>query len=297
MANEISTVYSYVMLLMHGDSYLPGILVTAYSLIKTEPRADITVMVTADVSEEAKQQIQKLNNVKIWPVAYLQYRSKPLKSARVRELYPWIDTSYTKWNALNLPYKKIILLDADMLVLKNIDHLFDMEAPAALFNSAFAQPCGKLPNRFTAAGRDDAGWVPHGATIPHELITRELKSGPLVGMSSVMVLAPNPAEFAHLCEVLELAQPFGYPAVFNGHDEQSIAWFYATIYRRNFTNIHQRYSMIQFKKNYLQGEPYVFHYFSDEKPWHLLNGTKKQMWPDFKAWFDVYHELLNIKHE
>lgn len=301
---------AYVMLMMHADGYLPGVLVAAFSLIKTQTTADIVIMVTPDVSQEARQQIDTLNTEKnkviIWPVPYIQYNSKPLKSARVRELYPWIKTSYTKWNALTLPYDKVILLDADMLVIKNIDHLFDMQTPAALFNSAFARPCGTLPARYTVAAVDAHGFVPHGALIPHALITKELKTGPLVGMSSVMVLTPNVAEFTHLCEVLELAQPFGFPAVYNGHDEQSIAWFYATILQRDFYNIHQRYSMIQFKKNYLPkgDQPYILHYFSDQKPWHIIcdahyicveNVTQqtpqKTIWPDFLIWLDTYKEL------
>jgi alpha-N-acetylglucosamine transferase len=113
---------AYVMLMMHADGYLPGVLVAAFSLIKTQTTADIVIMVTPDVSQEARQQIDTLNTEKnkviIWPVPYIQYASKPLKSARVRELYPWIKTSYTKWNALTLSYDKVILLDADMLVIK-----------------------------------------------------------------------------------------------------------------------------------------------------------------------------------
>lgn len=297
---------AYVMLMMCNDGYLPGVLVTAYSLMKTQTPADIVIMVTPDVSQEAQQQIIELNTqpntqpnkVIIHNVPYIKFTSKPLKSARVRELYPWIASAYTKWNVLTLPYDKVILLDADMLIVKNIDHLFDMQTPAALFNSAFAQPCGTLPARYNAIAKDAYDWVPHGTRIPHEIITRELKTGPLVGMSSIMVLTPSMAEFTHLCEVLELAQPFGYPAVYNGHDEQSIAWFYATILRKDFYNIHQRYSMIQFKKNYLINEqPYVLHYFSDQKPWHVMSHDNQHahIWPDFRIWLDTYRELNSLK--
>ena len=41
---------AYAMLMMCNDGYLPGVLVTAYSLIKTQTLADIVIMITPDVS-------------------------------------------------------------------------------------------------------------------------------------------------------------------------------------------------------------------------------------------------------
>jgi hypothetical protein len=282
---------AYAILLMNGDGYLPGALVTVFSLKETKTTADIVVMCTADVSEVARDQLAA-QGARIYPADHLRYKSKPLKTARIRELYPWIETSYSKWNVLNLPYDKVVLLDADILVIKNIDHLFEMQTPAAMFNNAFAAPSGKLPARFTAAGIDAHGWIPHGARIPHQLISRELKTGPLVGTSSVMVIKPNRDEYRQFCETMELSQPFGFPAVLNGHDEQSIMWFYATVHRRDFYNIHQQYGAIQFKPAYQQGEIYALHYFSDQKPWHT-----GQVWPDFQIWLDTQARAAKARIE
>ena len=282
---------AYAILLMNGDGYLPGAIVTIFSLKETKTTADIVVMCTSDVSQEARDKLSMLG-ARIFPADHLRYKSKPLKTARIRELYPWIETSYSKWNALNLPYDKVVLLDADMLVLKNIDHLFEMSAPAAMFNNAFAQPCGRLPSHFTAAGTDALGWIPHATRIPHQLISRELKTGPLVGTSSVMVIKPNHDEYRQFCETMELSQPFGFPLVLNGHDEQSIMWFYSVVHRRDFYNIHQRYAAIQFKKGYVQDEPYALHYFSDQKPWQATATT----WPDFQIWLDTYQAAGRAFH-
>jgi hypothetical protein len=59
--------------------------------------------------------------------------------------------------------------------------------------------------------------------------------------------------------------------------------------------------MIQFKKNYLPkgDQPYVLHYFSDQKPWHIyaqhdthdVQQNTKTIWPDFLIWLDTYKEL------
>jgi lipopolysaccharide biosynthesis glycosyltransferase len=67
--------------------------------------------------------------------------------------------------------------------------------------------------------------------------------------------------------------------------------------------------MIQFKKNYLPkgDQPYVLHYFSDQKPWHIIcdahyiyvehvthamqQTPQKTIWPDFLIWLDTYKEL------
>jgi hypothetical protein len=281
---------AYVTLLMCGDSYLPGVMVVAHSLHKTKTLADIVCMVTLDVSAEARARLESMG-VLVHPVSYLTYQSKPLKTERIRELYPWIAHSYTKWQALQLHYDKIILLDADMLIVKNIDHLFDMNTPAMLFNSAFAKPCGKLPNAFAQPCGLPNAYAPHGAKIPGGLVAQQLKTGPLVGMSSVMVLKPQPEHLTHFKEIMEHSQPFGFPACLNGYDEQSFAWFYSRIYPCEFFyNIYQNYANIQFKKNYVPADMpiYAYHYFSDQKPWQT---DLAEQWPDFKLWIDTYAEI------
>ena len=54
-----------------------------------------------------------------------------------KEMYgPWIDVSFTKWHCLGLTqYDRICFVDADKIMLTNIDDIFQMAAPAGIILS------------------------------------------------------------------------------------------------------------------------------------------------------------------
>ena len=70
---------AYVWLLMKGDSYLPGIVTSLFSVIRTNPNADLVVMTTDDVSSHAKSILLKYAS-HIFEIQYLSVLSKPLKT-------------------------------------------------------------------------------------------------------------------------------------------------------------------------------------------------------------------------
>ena len=63
---------AYVWLLMKGDSYLPGIFTSVYSIVRTTPDADLVVMVTPDVGSSAIATLS-LIATHIVQVKYLQF--------------------------------------------------------------------------------------------------------------------------------------------------------------------------------------------------------------------------------
>nr|ACI43906.1 P13 [Ophiusa disjungens nucleopolyhedrovirus] len=125
--------FAYVTLVMLGDEYVRGAIALAKSLLCSGTPHDLVCMVTRDVSETAVGLLSEYYKVVV--VDYLRYRCPPMLTKRQNQVYgPWIDCAFTKWQCLMLThYTKIVYLDADHLVLKNIDHLFDLNAPAMCF--------------------------------------------------------------------------------------------------------------------------------------------------------------------
>ena len=122
--------YAYVTLIMMGDSYIPGAITLAQSLINLNSQADKVVLVTPDVSDEGKKILNKFFD-RVIEVNYVNIRNWRTKIQTQRK---YLELVFTKFHLFNLTqYKKVILIDADALVLKHPDHIFTLNAPAGCF--------------------------------------------------------------------------------------------------------------------------------------------------------------------
>jgi len=283
---------AYVWLMMKGDSYLPGIFTSVYSVLRTDPNADLVVMVTDDVSKHAREMLLKVAT-HLFDIPYLSYDTKPLKTPRQRELYSeWISSSYSKWNALALPYKKVVLLDGDTINLDNTDVLFELNTPAMLFNSPFNRPIGKIPNTWKGCKGVD-GYLLHNEKVKATDVKTVLQKGGILPTSATVVLTPSLADYEEYIKLIKSMQPFGFQCD-NGTDEQSICLYYSEYKILDFTNIHQRYNYIGWKDGFLvKGDvPYVIHYFSDTKPWNTAYNT----YEDIISWYKMADEAIEKTH-
>lgn len=108
---------------MLGDGYVKGAIALAKSLIKSGTCCDIVCLITNDVTK-----IEILSKVfsKVIKIPYLYFKCGKMLTDRQQELYnKWIDFSFTKWRCFELTmYDRCVYLDADQIVVKNIDHLF-----------------------------------------------------------------------------------------------------------------------------------------------------------------------------
>ncbi len=257
---------AYVWLLMKGDSYLPGIIASATS-VKTI--YDKVVMVTPDVSESARNEIRKYCIVH--PVAYIEKPTKKFLSSRQEKYYGWKSVAYTKWNCLSLSYDKILFLDADTLVLENIDHLFELRAPAAPFNSPYITPLGKIRNFLQSRE--------HNTLISKESIRNMLYYAGLTLTASCVLLEPSQDDYEGYLSMLNEYKVYGHHC-FSGFDEQSIAEFYIFKKNKTWRNIHHKYNSIDWKEGYLQEPPVILHYISPNKPWNM----EPDSYPDVTIW-------------
>jgi glycogenin glucosyltransferase len=148
---------AYVTTLCGGDAYLPGIEALGRSLLETGSSVPRVVMVTPDVSTRARESLRAQD----WQVMEVEPIDSPTPDTA--QLYPRFALTFTKLRAFGLEgFDKIVLLDADTVVLRNIDDLFERPSFAAA-------PDFFLPDRFN---------------------------------SGVMVIDPSPGLFAGLYEAL-----------------------------------------------------------------------------------------------
>ncbi len=129
---------AYVTTLTHGDAYVPGVEALGRSLDKTGTPHPKVVLVTADVPSTARQHLVE-RGWRIWEV-------EPIENPNPdnRQFFPRFARTFTKLRAFGLSEPaKLVLLDADTIVLQNIDDLFERPALAAA-------PDFLLPDRFNS---------------------------------------------------------------------------------------------------------------------------------------------------
>jgi len=283
----------YTWLLMKGDSYLPGIFTAVYSILRTNPAADLVVMVTPDVSEEAQATLLKVAT-HLFHVPYLTFETGRLKTDKQNKLYKdWKSDAYTKWTMLALPYKKACLLDGDTIATANCDELFELSTPAAPFNNPFVKPLGYIPDFLTGQrGRD--GYLLHGVRVSQNNVHNILTKGGMLLTASAVVLSPSFDEYDKYLEFVRKNQPYGKQTCHSMVDEQSIAEYYTVKKGVPWYNVHQRYNMIGWKKGFLVRNdiPKVIHYFSASKPWNL----KFDKWEDIISWYQMAAEAIEATH-
>lgn len=103
-----------------NDNYFQGIKVLSKSLKNVGSKAPLYCMVTPTVSQETKL---KMKNEKICEPIVVQSIASPYSDTVQSR---WADT-FTKLRVFELvQFSTVIFLDADMIVLHNIDHLFDV---------------------------------------------------------------------------------------------------------------------------------------------------------------------------
>ena len=100
------------------DNFLPGIEMLVYSWQKTQPKYPLVLLYTQALSRHGISRLQKLVNVQLQLVDDIP---NPNTNVHVEG---WVNSGYTKLHIFNLvQYDRIIYLDADCLVLENIDEV------------------------------------------------------------------------------------------------------------------------------------------------------------------------------
>lgn len=329
---------AYVMLLIKDDSYLPGILTTAQSLAMSDSKIDRVLMVANDpnISQGAIKKLQKSGLfTQIVRIDYLSSIAPEMSVYDSQNYSEWMYRSYTKWQCLNpaqykKKYDKILFIDADLMVVKNIDHLFRLPTPAACFSYVRTTNVGEVKINLNADYPQK-----HAAKVPNSLIKEKIKYGG-VYTASMVLLRPNKDDYLAYRRQLDdmSAQPnkviedetgpiesevkaewyrrkyrvtevpnerkYTYKDII-ATDERSLAYFYN---QRNpeghWINIHPRFNTVVSYNNTLikpgtyeqdHYTPNVVHFIQTNKPWK----TDKALSPIsvlIELWYYVFVRMI-----
>jgi len=156
---------AYVTTLCNGDGYLPGVEVLGKSLEASGSEKTKIVLVTADISAAARERLVRQG----WQLRDIEPIANP---AADRLLFPRFASVFAKLRAWELvDFERVVLLDADTLVLQNVDDLFERRTFAAgpdfflpdHFNSGVmvlepsADTFGRMLEALAVAGTYDGG--------------------------------------------------------------------------------------------------------------------------------------------
>jgi glycogenin glucosyltransferase len=129
---------AYVTLLCNGDGYVTGAEVLGKSLQASGTQVPRLAMVTADISREARARLLAQH----WELREVEPIANPHPDGTL--VFSRFASVFTKLRAWDLAdVDRAVLLDADTLVLRNIDDLFDRSHFAAA-------PDFFLPDRFNS---------------------------------------------------------------------------------------------------------------------------------------------------
>ena len=272
--------YSYVSILT-TDSYVFGLLVLWKSLMDTNPKYPFHLLITPNLSKETMNllEISKIKLIKINPI-----KNPILNDPNDRRFY-----NYSKLNMWSLTqFDKIVYLDADMVILHNIDELFEKK---------------------NMSSTNSGGW------LPDKKDWKEMNSG-------MIVLEPSATIFEHMKSQVGLIekelgkgdQAFLHQYYHDWHEKTdlhlphiyNIFDIHLKSYKKHFgyyldTNIQTN------NKNFDEKRVKIVHYIGKNKPWNMVEEIKNRTeideeWEAKKLWVKIYKdvkkqllEILNLK--
>jgi alpha-N-acetylglucosamine transferase len=264
---------AFVTLVMKNGHYVNGALVMAYSLKLTKTKYPVICMTTTDIYYQYKNLLEKAFD-QVMLIPYINYKTLNLYTKKQNEIYKdWKDISFTKWNCLNLSqYNKICLLDADIVIQKNIDHLFNLQAPAGCFGNNWDSKVNYYDE------------INYGEIINNKILQKGLNDGYIVN-GHCIVLEPSSKIYNKFINFMKLGNYKNDKKCISMTDEVALVKFFIAE-NKPWTQIDKRYNCIPWKNNNIDNQ-YILHYFNKNKPWQL----KRNEWDDLKYWYKIWDLL------
>ena len=257
------------------DDYLPGLLVLNASLKNTHSMYPFIVLLSSNISKKTIKILIKNS------INFSVINTKIVNSTDINKEHRWF-TTYFKLNVFNQTnYDKIVYLDCDILILKNIDDLFEYPHMSA-----------------TNAG----GMLPEKSHWTH------MNSG-------VFIIEPSESLFKDMFykigNIEKLKSQSSVIKSKYGSDQDFLNAYYPDWSKRTELHLDHKYNMFHYYLDEYQSlfgytlkgntKPVsIIHYASYLKPWHIKNHElseiknnieRKLELEAIKLWKDYYNEL------
>lgn len=282
---------AWVTLVMLDDSYVAGAITLAKSLRSVNTKYPIICMY-ADISEESILVLNKHFD-KIIKVPLIDIEVSRNISEKASKIYNrWNNYSLTVCNILNPEYgfNNVVVLNADVLIRRNIDELFNIHEPAAMFSSPWSDRIFKTSNI-----KNHYGNVGHLERVSRESLRNSIVDGfALTG--NMYVLQPSEVIWKHF-QLLISGGHFGNSSCYASGSEQMIATILHDLYNEicpsGPLNIGPRYCCNVGKAYWMytkasMTEAYSYH-FGGCHPWEPK--YQKTKYSDVIEWMDVYKSI------
>ena len=237
---------AYTTILCNGEGYLPGVEALGSSLKASGTQVPMVLMVTPEVRPVTRDQLTEQG----WTVQEVEPIPNP--NPVTQQMLPRFGAAYTKLRAWQLvEYDKVVLLDADTIVVQNVDDLFARPEISAA-------PDFFLPDRFS---------------------------------SGVMVLEPSLAKFDRMVHALSEAQGYdgGDQGFLNLFFADWYAMPVEHRLPVGYNMAHFIYQFMHAHPSTwdkLQSEIKIVHYLI-QKPWR----TKSTLTGSSELWWDAYFRV------
>ncbi len=281
--------FAYVTFIIKNDSFVPGAMVLAYSLIKQNTSHDIVCIVSEEVSDTAVDILSKLYT-RVIKQDSLTVKHKNTSGRQDRSKL------FSRFNCLLLTeYEKIVLLDADILTISNYDSLFELNTPAGIINESKDNCIESSNNKYIIPDyfETENKWIwhktyesicKHGETIPSDITDRVLTDYNNLGVNSgIYVLTPSIDLYNSILDdlsdegTLELINNFNWPEMQYFTQKMSGKW----------TNMDIKFGSFS---GYPKVEALYGMHFTGAKPWSFKNKSiyKFARFEDYKLWYHTY---------
>ncbi len=226
--------YTYLTLL-GSDDYLQGTIALIRSLKMQKSKYPITVLVTDNVSNMVLDYL-KLNNIKYKIAKKIEAPNSIKKNNGKNSYSNWTNT-FSKLLIFGMvEYDKIVFLDSDMLILRNIDELFTKQHLSGVI-----------------AGR----------SFPGNENWKDINSG-------IMVIKPKKDEDKRLISILNEVK---YPGKMGDQDIIRLGYpnwsKYEELHLSESYNIFAKYEPYYVSQKVLNTPIKVLHFVGKRKPWNM----------------------------
>ncbi len=178
--------------------------------------------------------------------------------ATLHKYAAWENVVSTQYQCLSLSeYSKVCFLDSDVVVLRNMDSIFDLETPAGTFYETIPVNREKHTDRI------------HGETVSAPYILDCLRQSKFLCIANCLLLTPGDAIYKRFIDFLSLfytenGQMYGFRG-WNAHvNEQMITYFYCHL-NVDWKFIGLSYQCVPWKYVDREIPPFLYHYMSKTK--------------------------------